>query len=154
MQTDDRPTCEFDPDKLIVRFDFTIPAQVRAITPLVERIVEMVKGLSCASGKEFEVELSLHEALVNAVVHGSRSDPSKEVQVSVACDETRGILIVVRDSGPGFMPDQIPSPILGQNIFSIHGRGIYLINQLMDEVSYERGGTEIRMRTRSVGAGK
>ncbi len=154
MKTDGRPTCEFDPDKLIVRLDFTIPAQVRAITPLVERIVEMVKELSCARGKEFEVELSLHEALVNAVVHGSRSDPTKKVQVSVACDEARGILIVVRDSGPGFMPDQIPNPILGQNILSLHGRGIYLINQLMDEVAYERGGTEIRMRTRPVGSGE
>ncbi|NWG13959.1 MAG: ATP-binding protein [Acidobacteria bacterium] len=150
MGTHGRPSCEFDADKLIVRFDFTIRAHVREITPLVERVVEMVKGFGCARGKEFEVELSLHEALVNAVVHGSRSDPGKDVQVSVACDESRGILIVVRDSGPGFSPDQIPSPILAQNIFSTHGRGIYLINQLMDEVSYERGGTEIRMRKGAV----
>jgi len=34
----------------------------------------------------------------------------------------------------------------GENIFSDHGRGIYLINQLMDEVTFDKGGTEIRMR--------
>ena len=41
---------------------------------------------------------------------------------------------------------QIESPLVGKNIFSTHGRGIYLINQLMDSVHFERGGTEIHMR--------
>jgi anti-sigma regulatory factor (Ser/Thr protein kinase) len=35
---------------------------------------------------------------------------------------------------------------VGQNVFSDHGRGIYLISQLMDEVRFEKGGTEIHMR--------
>ena len=43
---------------------------------------------------------------------------------------------------------KIPSPVRGRNVFRHHGRGIYLINQLMDEVSFERGGTEIRMLKR------
>ena len=42
----------------------------------------------------------------------------------------------------------IPSPAHGENLFAQGGRGIYLINQLMDEVSIERGGTEIRMLKR------
>jgi serine/threonine-protein kinase RsbW len=56
------------------------------------------------------------------------------------------MLIVVRDPGPGFDPASIPSPVTGQNLFSTGGRGIFLINQLMDEVRFEKGGTEIRMR--------
>ena len=66
----------------------------------------------------------------------------------MACDESKGMLIVVRDPGPGFDPAAIPSPTLGHNIYRHHGRGIYLINQLMDEVSFEKGGTEIRMSKR------
>jgi serine/threonine-protein kinase RsbW len=58
------------------------------------------------------------------------------------------MLIVVRDPGPGFDPGAIPSPTRGQNLYRHHGRGIYLISQLMDEVSYVRGGTEIWMRKR------
>jgi len=54
----------------------------------------------------------------------------------------------VRDPGPGFDPRDIPSPTVGQNVFRSHGRGIYLINQLMDEVSFDKGGTEIRMLKR------
>ena len=62
------------------------------------------------------------------------------------CDPARGVLIIVRDEGEGFDPAKIPNPVVGQNIYSEHGRGIYLINLLMDEVQFARGGTEIRMR--------
>lgn len=63
----------------------------------------------------------------------------------MACDETRGMLIMVRDQGEGFDPSTLPNPTFGQNVFESHGRGIYLINQLMDSVRFERGGTEIHM---------
>jgi serine/threonine-protein kinase RsbW len=56
------------------------------------------------------------------------------------------MLVIVRDPGPGFDLKDIPSPISGQNLYATGGRGIYLINQLMDEVHYEKGGTEIWMR--------
>jgi len=104
--------------------------------------------MECSQGKEFEIETALREALANAIRHGCRNDPDKRVEVCVACDPARGILIVVRDPGAGFDPTSIPSPVRGRNLYRHHGRGIYLINQLMDEVSFERGGTEIRMLKR------
>ena len=94
------------------------------------------------------MQLALQEALANAVRHGCKNDPEKTVQCVVACEVDRGMLIIVRDPGEGFDPAQIPSPLVGQNLFSTHGRGIYLINQLMDEVRFEQGGTEIHMRKR------
>ena len=84
----------------------------------------------------------------NAIRHGCERDPDKKVQVCVACDDSRGMLIVVRDPGPGFNVESIPNPVEGENLFSQGGRGIFLINELMDDVSYEKGGTEIRMRKR------
>ena len=53
---------------------------------------------------------------------------------------------VVRDPSAGFDPNKLPCPTDEQNLFSDHGRGIYLINRLMDEVRYDRNGTEIHMR--------
>jgi serine/threonine-protein kinase RsbW len=101
--------------------------------------------MQCITGREDAIELALAEALANAVVHGAKADPSQVIECDVACDEDRGMLIVVRDPGKGFDPKTIPNPIQGENIFSNHGRGIYLINQLMDEVKFARNGTEIHM---------
>lgn len=142
--------CEFDSRELLLSLDLTFPAGVDAVSPVVDRILALARQMSCIKGKEFEVEASLQEALANAVVHGCKRDPDKQVQVSVACDRNRGMLIVVRDPGPGFDVASIPSPVTGENIFSSHGRGIFLINQLMDRVSISRQerGTEIRMLKR------
>jgi anti-sigma regulatory factor (Ser/Thr protein kinase) len=38
--------------------------------------------------------------------------------------------------------------VTGEQLFSNHGRGIFLISQLMDHVEFGHGGTEIRMRKR------
>jgi anti-sigma regulatory factor (Ser/Thr protein kinase) len=53
---------------------------------------------------------------------------------------------VVRDPGAGFIPSTVPNPLAAENLQATHGRGIYLINQLTAEVSFERNGAEIRMR--------
>ena len=139
---------EFGCSDLMLRLDLRLPGDPAAITPVVESVLTMAKQMKCAEGKEFEIETALREALGNAIRHGCSQDPSRQIQCAVACDQSRGMLIVVRDPGPGFDPSSIPSPVVGQNVFSHHGRGIYLINQLMDEVTFAHGGTEIRMRAR------
>lgn len=138
--------CEFDPERLLLKLDFQLPGHVESIQPAVDEIMEVVGSLECAEGNEFEVEVALLEALANAVQHGCRDDPSKSIEVFVACEIDQGMLIIVRDPGTGFDPGEIPSPVKGENVFSDHGRGIFLINQLMDVVEYRSGGTEIWMR--------
>ena len=146
MKEEDRIPCiEFDQDRLEPRLSVEIPGQIEAISPVVEEVLSVTRRMGCATGKEFEVETALREALANAVRHGCARDPEKKVQVCLACDDARGMLIVVRDPGPGFDPEQIPNPVQGENLFASGGRGIFLINELMDHVSYGAGGTEIRM---------
>jgi serine/threonine-protein kinase RsbW len=139
------PEYDFDPEKLNLRVRVTLAADRKAVDPVVEQVMEAVRQMKCVDGKEDAIELSLQEALANAVVHGAKEDPSKVVECLVACDEQRGILIIVRDPGPGFDPNAIPSCTLGENLFSNHGRGIFLINQLMDKVEFRKNGTEIHM---------
>lgn len=123
----------------------SLAADKNAIDPVVRGVMDLVKQNHCATGKEDAIEVALTEALANAVVHGAQADATKIVECDVACDDKQQILIVVRDPGKGFDPGVIPSPIQGQNIYSDHGRGIYLINQLMDEVKFLKNGTEIHM---------
>jgi serine/threonine-protein kinase RsbW len=139
------PEYDFDPQKLKLRVRVTLAADRKSVEPVVAQIMQAVRDLNCVNGKEDAIELSLQEALANAVVHGAKEDPSKTVECLVACDEQRGILIIVRDPGLGFDPGHIPSCTLGENLYSNHGRGIFLINQLMDEVKFLKNGTEIHM---------
>ena len=111
------PSCSFDPNKLVLRFESTLPADLDVIGPVIEGVMNLIRQMGCAAGQEFEVELALSEALSNAVRHGCRNDPTKKIQFCVSCDETRGVLIVVRDPGSGFDPASIPSPTVGQQIF-------------------------------------
>ena len=139
------PEYDFDPDKLSLRVRVTLAADRKAVEPVVAQVMDTVRQMKCVDGKQDAIELSLQEALANAVVHGAKEDPTKVVECLVACEEDRGIIIVVRDPGEGFDPAAIPSCTVGENVYSNHGRGIFLINQLMDKVEFRKNGTEIHM---------
>ena len=141
-------SCIFDPEKLDLKLSVTLAADRNAVDQVVRSVMNVVREMKCAPGREDDIELALTEALANAVVHGAKSDPSKVIECDVACEEQHGILIVVRDPGPGFDPAKIANPCHGENIYSNHGRGIYLINQLMDEVEFHKNGAEIHMLKR------
>jgi anti-sigma regulatory factor (Ser/Thr protein kinase) len=128
------------------KLDVTISADPNAINGVVEGVMQVVRQMKSAEGKEYEVELALREALANAIVHGCKNDQTKKVECCVLCTESSGVMIVVRDPGQGFNVQEVRDPLAAENLHSDHGRGIYLINQLMDEVSFERNGSEIRMR--------
>ena len=142
------PEWEFDPASMRVKVDVTIAADLDHINEVVNGVLALMTAMKCGCGKEFEVETALREALANAIIHGCENDARKSVQCTVACDDERGMLIVVRDPGAGFDLHQLPNPTRAENLFADHGRGIFIINQLMDDVSHDESGTEIRMRIR------
>ena len=129
-----------------IELDLTIRAVVDEIDPAVRRIMEVIQASTCFDGDFQHVDLALREALANAVVHGSREDPDKRVEVFVACDESTGLMIVIRDYGEGFDPHKVPNPVEEDNLLSGGGRGVFLINELMDEVTYRKGGRELHMK--------
>ena len=136
----------FDAEGLILRFHEKISSTPEAVEGLVQRLCAVAAEAECAPGELEKVELALREALNNAVMHGSKGNPDKKIAVTCHCQEDKGILIVVRDSGPGFDPSSIPDPTQATSIYSSHGRGIFLIQQLMDEVSFEDGGRAVVMK--------
>ncbi len=127
-----------------------LAARVDAISPAVDEIMAHLraKGQKKALTREseFAIETALREALANAVLHGCKSDATKQVHCEISWNEKDGIEILVRDPGAGFNPDLVSNPLNYENLIADHGRGIYLIRHLMDEVEYAVGGREIRMR--------
>jgi serine/threonine-protein kinase RsbW len=96
-------------------------------------------------GSELEIEMALREALANAVIHGNGKNPCKRVHVVCRCYTDGEVLITVRDGGRGFDSNQVPDPTTAENRLFTHGRGIYLMKTLMDEVSFENGGAIVSM---------
>lgn len=90
---------------------------------------------------------AIREAITNAVIHGNRERPGTHVDVRLERDGDR-IEITVTDEGEGFDPESLPDPVSEEHLLDATGRGVYLIRQLMDEVSFsfpEEGGTSLRM---------
>jgi anti-sigma regulatory factor (Ser/Thr protein kinase) len=136
---------------------FTVPLEVHTwlrsdiglISPFVDWLMSFIAESRCVRGKEELVELALREAVSNAVLHGNRMDARKLVHVRCCCEGTRGVFIAVRDQGHGFDPNTVPNPPAVEHLDAEHGRGIHLMKLVMDEVSFERRGTEVHLHKKS-----
>jgi len=121
--------------------EFVFTGDRLAMTAARDSVMDFLGDYVDGEQQEIDVLLALQEALANAVLHGSGGDPSKTIHCRVEIDPS-AITIVVTDSGPGF--DLAAVDARGANL-SEHGRGISLMRGLMDEVSYSRGGSEVRL---------
>ena len=96
---------------------------------------------------QFAVKLALEEALCNAMKHGNKCDPTKQVTVRYAVTPEKAV-IIVRDEGPGFIPEDIPDPTTPDRLPLPDGRGIMLVRAYMDEVVFRDHGREIYLMKR------
>lgn len=126
--------------------NMVIPATPSAIPKVSEGLQQLLEGKHWTEDEVMKVVLALDEALANAIRHGCKGDPTKSVQCIVTHDASGDLTIIVRDPGPGFDVAAVPNPLEEQNVFKASGRGVFLINQLMDEVAFADGGREVQMR--------
>ncbi len=97
------------------------------------------------------VSVAVRESVINAVKHGNREDPSKQVTVEFALtprahpDE---FSVRVLDEGEGFDCEDVGDPLAPENLMKSSGRGIFFMRNFMDNVAIERrpeGGMAVRM---------
>jgi anti-sigma regulatory factor (Ser/Thr protein kinase) len=130
------------------QFTMTIPADPRQIPRLTDGVTQVLQEKGWPETDVMAVELALQEAVANAIRHGCGGDASKELQCTVTCDDAGEIMITVRDPGKGFDPTKVSNPLDPMNLLKSSGRGIFLINGLMDDVQFADGGRELQMRKR------
>jgi len=113
-----------------------------------EEIVRRAAGTAGFSEEStHQIEMAVHESMINAIWHGNKNDANKRVWLRVAAYKDR-LEIRVRDQGNGFNVTQVPDPCAAENLLKVSGRGIYLIRTFMDEfhVKYLPGsGTEVTL---------
>lgn len=125
--------------------EIRLPGEIDAIAAAADDLSAKLRRLAVPEEKQMEIVLAVQEALANAVVHGCKNDASKEVRCCLKQYANGRILIVVSDPGSGYEPGHVPNPQRADRISDDHGRGVYLICQLMDDVSFASNGSEIRM---------
>jgi anti-sigma regulatory factor (Ser/Thr protein kinase) len=126
--------------------NIVIPADPVAIGKVSAGVKELLTSKQWSTEEVMKVQLAVQEALANAIRHGCKNDPSKQVQCCVTFDATGELVIVVRDPGPGFDVAAVPNPLEDGNLLELSGRGVFLINQLMDTVEFTDGGRRVLMR--------
>ncbi len=89
------------------------------------------------------IELGLHEALVNAVVHGNLSNPNKMVRVRRILTPN-WFVWQIQDEGIGIVENKRVNS-LPLKIESNSGRGIYLIHKCFDDVRWSTKGNRLQL---------
>jgi anti-sigma regulatory factor (Ser/Thr protein kinase) len=128
---------------LAFRFRRSLQSTTPGINRTVKDILKHARVTGCLADHQAELEIALREALANAVFHGNRSDAAKRVLVRAYCDPKKGFVIAVRDEGPGFDPTKVPDPRAEDRLELTHGRGIFLMRELMDHIEHRKGGREV-----------
>ena len=122
-----------------------LPNDLGAIERSVDYLLERCREVGFNEERlRLNVRVGVAEALANAMMYGNARDPGKQVKLEAWVSASR-IRIRVTDEGAGFDPDALPDPTLPQNLSRARGRGVYLITELMDEVTFNEQGNSIEM---------
>jgi len=128
--------------------NLVIPSEVRLVD-LVHEVSQKLAELAGFSPDDaLNVGLAVREAVINAILHGNKNDPSRNVDIRLDLPEAGGIQVKIRDQGDGFNPEATPDPTDDEHVLNASGRGILMIRAFVDNVTFrfeEGRGTEITM---------
>ncbi|MGM0375517.1 MAG: ATP-binding protein [Bacteroidota bacterium] len=88
--------------------------------------------------------LAVVEGVNNAIVHGNKLEKDKDVVLKYEVTD-KEIQFIISDNGPGFNHQDLPDPTKPENIEKTHGRGIFLMKHLADEVEFNEKGNEVKI---------
>jgi len=131
-----------------IEVDIKVPNQTRYLSLIGKIGEDIARALKRYRGDReelaYHINLVLTEAMSNAIRHANEGDPGKEVHVTIAIED-QSLTIRVYDQGQGFNVCSLATPDF-RNLDE-HGRGIYIIRSLMDQVTYSEcsGGHVLKM---------
>ncbi len=118
--------------------EFVSPSTLH-LSPFVRILLEPLED----HGSVNQVELGLHEALVNAVRHGNSSDPNKFLRVRRILTP-HWFVLQIQDEGIG-IPLNARISTLPSNLDAENGRGLFLIHECFDDVRWSQRGNRVQL---------
>ena len=107
----------------------------------------MVRRYNLSADRQCDILVSLTEAVTNAIVHGNCRAENKTVQVNMQ-RKADMLALRVSDEGRGFDFKNLPDPTLPENVCKCGGRGVYLMRELSDDISFYNNGSTVEMQFR------
>lgn len=118
---------------------------------IVEKLVdEVCESYEIKEDFYGNILISLTEAVNNAIVHGNKMDPSKEVIVTFSTED-KVLKFTIEDEGPGFDYDNLPDPTAPENIEKPNGRGVFLMRNLADRCNFVDDGKIVELEFDAIG---
>jgi len=119
---------------------------VRSNIKLVEKfLLELENCIHLEDDVLDRIMISVTEAVNNAIIHGNKADKKKSVEVACVCDDDR-LEFTITDEGTGFNLTEVPDPLDEGNLLKEGGRGIMIIQNMMDSYSFEKIETGMKLR--------
>ncbi|HET6581394.1 MAG TPA: ATP-binding protein [Methanoregula sp.] len=116
--------------------ELVMDSTIEKIPEISALLGEEMQTLGFCSEIILDTQLAVEEAITNIINHGYKKTGGKIIVSSRINPERIEVQII--DTAPRFNPLSVPEPDLDSTIEdrNIGGLGIFLIRQLMDEVSY------------------
>lgn len=127
-----------------VRRSIVVTSRTSELDKVCRRLLSEAKGQDYGDDDIFAAHLALEEAFVNAVKHGNKGAPGKQVRVDYTITAEK-IEILVKDEGSGFDPQAVPDPRRTDNLYKTTGRGLLLMRSFMDKVRFNEVGNCVKM---------
>lgn len=127
--------------------DRVLPTDLDAGHAVIEELMAALESAGWEGRDVFHIQMAIEEAVVNAIEHGNKRDPSKEFHVvfKVCREQTE---LTVTDQGAGFDHRNLKDPTEDDHLDQPRGRGVMLIRELMSEAHYNDKGNSVRMLKR------
>ena len=124
-----------------------IPSKATSISAVENYVRDLARFYKINQDVYPNILISLTEAVNNAITHGNNGDENKRVEIFLQRTKA-GLKFRVCDEGHGFNPKSLPDPTAPENIECCGGRGVFLIKQLSDRVSFSDNGSTVEMHFR------
>lgn len=110
-------------------------------------LLEQLRLWQVEEEKQMDIRLCIMEAVQNALLYSCKPDTEiAHVQVSWQCSQ-RGFSFTVEDDGPG-VPIGLRSQDWDHVSLEEHGRGLLLMQAILDEVCFNERGNRVTGRIR------
>ena len=124
--------------------DRQLPADPDQCAPFIAEILAALQLHGWGAEDRFGIQMAMEEAVMNAIKHGNGCDPTKMVDIRLGFDD-RKFEATISDYGGGFDPEDVPDPTADENLGKTCGRGVMLMKNFVDSVTYNDCGNEVKM---------